>query len=271
LQQGGKTPQQSLACRVIGRIFCQKDSIVSVQVYLQDSTSSVNVDVLDQNCELYSQHTPTNGQTISFNPNQSGWYTLRFRNLNSSQTAQKAWFKATYTAPQIAAVQTTKNICSCQGTGSINISTSYGNSLQSPLNQQPVQLLLGSELVWSGRTSLSGQVSASGLTSGSYQIHWADSLPWGGVNAADALAINRHFAATNLLLGLFLKAADVNGSGSINSTDALLVNRRFTGLLASFPVGNWVFDRLNLTVNAGTNMRTTTGLCTGDVNGSHIP
>jgi alpha-amylase len=271
LQQGGKTPQQSLACRVVGRIFCQKDSIASVQVYLQDSFSSVNLDVLDQNCELFGQFTTTNGQNITFNPNQTGWYTLRILNLHSTQMAQKAWIKATYTAPQIAAVQATKNLCSCHGTGNAILTVVYGNAIQTPINQQPLRFQLGNEMVWSGRTGSTGQATAYGLVAGSYQLQWTDSLPWGGVNAADALAINRHFAATALLTGHFLKVADVNVNGSVNSTDALLVNRRFTGLLQAFPAGNWVFDCNSLPITSGSNPKTIVGLCVGDVNGSHTP
>jgi hypothetical protein len=125
--------------------------------------------------------------------------------------------------------------------------------------------------MWSGRTGSNGQAVANGLTAGVYQLTWSDSLPWGGVNAADALAINRHFAATSLLLGLFKKAADVNGNGSINSTDALLVSRRFTGSITSFSSGNWVFDRTNLSLSPGINAKSVLGVCVGDVNGSHIP
>jgi alpha-amylase len=271
LQQGGRTPQQSLACRVVGRIFCQKDSIASVQVFLQDSLSSINLDVLDQNCELFRQFTTTNGQIITFTPIETGWYTLRIRNLHTTQMAQKAWIKAIYTAPQIAAVQVTKNLCSCQGTGNAILTVVYGNSTQTPINQQPLRLQLGNEMVWSGRTGSTGQATPSGLVAGSYQLQWTDSLPWGGVNAADALAINRHFAATALLTGHFLKVADVNVNGSVNSTDALLVNRRFTGLLQAFPAGNWVFDRSSFTITSGSNSRTIIGLCVGDVNGSHTP
>jgi len=271
LQQGGRTPQQSLACRVVGRIFCQKDSIASVQVFLQDSLSSINLDILDQNCELFRQFTTTNGQIITFTPIETGWYTLRIRNLHTTQMAQKAWIKAIYTAPQIAAVQVTKNLCSCQGTGNAILTVVYGNSTQTPINQQPLRLQLGNEMVWSGRTGSTGQATPSGLVAGSYQLQWTDSLPWGGVNAADALAINRHFAATALLTGHFLKVADVNVNGSVNSTDALLVNRRFTGLLQAFPAGNWVFDRSSFTITSGSNSRTIIGLCVGDVNGSHTP
>jgi hypothetical protein len=109
------------------------------------------------------------------------------------------------------------------------------------------------------------------LPAGIYQLAWTDSLPWGGVNAADALAINRHFGATSLLQGLFKMAADVNGNGSINSTDALLVSRRFTGTIPAFSVGNWIFDRNSLSLSAGSNSKTVLGICVGDVNGSHNP
>lgn len=271
LQQGGKTPNQSLACRVVGRVFCQKDSLATVDIYIQDSTASLTMDILDAGCELFQQYTVNNGQTISFLPNQNGWYTLRVRNSSATQNSQKAWFKATYTAPQVAAVQTTKNLCSCQGTGNLTLMVTYNNSSQTPLNQQPLQLNMGSQVLWTGRTGSNGQANMNTLPAGIYQLAWADSLPWGGVNAADALAINRHFAATSLLMGLFKVAADVNGNGSINSTDALLVSRRFTGTIPAFSVGNWVFDRSSLSLSAGTNAKTVLGVCVGDVNGSHNP
>jgi hypothetical protein len=242
-----------------------------VQIYLQDSLGSVQLDVLDQNCQVFSQYTMNNGQTITWLPDQTGWFTLRYRNLQASQSAQKAWFKATYTAPQVAAVQTTKNLCSCVGSGNVTLTVVYGNTAQNPLQQQPFRLELGQELVGNSRTGSNGQATVSGIPAGAYQLNWIDSLPWGGVNAADALAINRHFAATQLLAGLYLKAADINGNGTVNSTDALLVNRRFTGLLSSFPAGNWVFDRKNLSIFSGSNLGNSTGLCVGDVNGSHTP
>ncbi|MFM9060879.1 MAG: dockerin type I domain-containing protein, partial [Bacteroidota bacterium] len=271
LQQGGKTPQQSVACRVVGRVFCQKDSLSTVEIFIQDTSANLTLDILDQSCELFQQFLVNNGQVVSFLPNQSGWFTLRIRNSSATQNAQKVWIKATYTSPQVAAVQTAKNLCSCQGNGDLTLTVNYHNGSQTPLHQQAFQLQLSPQVMWSGRTGSNGQAVANGLMAGVYQLIWSDSLPWGGVNAADALAINRHFAATSLLLGLFKKAADVNGNGSINSTDALLVSRRFTGSITSFSSGNWVFDRTNLSLSPGINAKSVLGVCVGDVNGSHIP
>jgi len=101
---------------------------------------------------------------------------------------------------------------------------------------------------------------------------WTYAVPWGGVNATDALGISRAFASLVTLSPLRFKAADVNGNGAVNNTDALLVNRRSAGMVGSFAGGDWVDD------NPGPWMAgipgvpgTIRALCKGDVNGSYQP
>ena len=104
------------------------------------------------------------------------------------------------------------------------------------------------------------------------QPSWTYAVPWGGVNATDALGISRAFASLVTLSPLRFKAADVNGNGAVNNTDALLVNRRSAGMVGSFAGGDWVDD------NPGPWMAGVPGvpgtiraLCKGDVNGSYQP
>ncbi len=107
---------------------------------------------------------------------------------------------------------------------------------------------------------------------GTYNFDASSNIQWGGTNSMDAFLIQRHFLGLNLLYGLSLDAADVDGSGFINSDDALHVQMRFVYLITSFPVGDWVFNANPMNLNFGGNYTNNlTGLCYGDVNKSYTP
>ena len=74
------------------------------------------------------------------------------------------------------------------------------------------------------------------------------------------------------LQGIFLAAADIDGSQYINSIDALAILKRFVGITSSFPVSDWTFEQKTVTIGlTGQNTIYIKGLCTGDVNGSWLP
>ncbi len=148
----------------------------------------------------------------------------------------------------------------------------YDHAVSTPLAGVPVVLktMLGNTVA-SDTTDSSGAYSLSGFANGTYIL---DALPegnWGGVNATDALQINRHFTSLLTLSPLRQIAADVNVSQAINSADALLVNRRITGLTTAFGAGNWVSDRPSFTAQGTPIQMNLRMLCVGDVNGSHAP
>ena len=148
----------------------------------------------------------------------------------------------------------------------------YDHAVSTPLAGVPVVLktMLGNTVA-SDTTDSSGAYSLSGFANGTYIL---DALPegnWGGVNATDALQINRHFTSLLTLSPLRQMAADVNANQAINSADALLVNRRITGLTTAFGAGNWVSDRPSLTAQGTPVQMNLRMLCVGDVNGSHAP
>jgi len=149
----------------------------------------------------------------------------------------------------------------------------YQNAGSTPLSAVTVRLLdfpSQTQLSSTG-TAANGAYSFSSYTNGSRLLKLSTARGWGGVNATDALLVNRHFANIANLSGLRLRAADVNLSNSVNSSDALLINRRYSNVTGSFQAGDWVFDSALVTLNGSALTRNLTGLCYGDVNGSFVP
>jgi hypothetical protein len=154
----------------------------------------------------------------------------------------------------------------------LNGSLRYDNTAQTPITNSIVQLLSGSTILQTDTTSATGLFSFGNIPDGTYSLVATTTKPWGGVNATDALNVARHFSNTQLLSGLRVVAADVNGSTSINSTDALNISRRTAAVITSFSVGNWYFESPQLSLSGGTTSnQNVRGLCYGDVNGSYNP
>ncbi|MFM7497296.1 MAG: dockerin type I domain-containing protein [Bacteroidota bacterium] len=149
----------------------------------------------------------------------------------------------------------------------------YANNATSSLSNVVVNLKLNNTVVATDTTDALGQFNLGFRAPGSYTVEYQTAKPWGGVNATDALGINRHFGNVAPLLGLALSAADANNSGAVNSTDALTVSRRFSNIITAFPLGDWVWENFNLQLVAGGtyNNLLWKGLCTGDVNASYVP
>jgi hypothetical protein len=145
----------------------------------------------------------------------------------------------------------------------------YNNSASTGLTNSDVRLLAGTAQIASATTGTGGAYTINAVPAGSYTVTGATTKPWGGVTGADALVISRHFSGAVPLVGLRLKAGDVNNNTAVNSQDALLVSRRFAGTVSSFTAGNWSFEALPVNITAGTVTQNILGLCVGDVNGSY--
>ena len=148
----------------------------------------------------------------------------------------------------------------------------YNNTPQTPMTNSTVECRDANNVVlMSAQTDATGAYSMSGMTNGTYTVTGVTSKPWGGVNSVDALGIARSFTGAAPLVGLRVKAADVNGSNTINSLDALTTSRRFSGSIATFTVGNWAYEAVPTTVAGGVTTRNIMALAYGDVNGSYQP
>ena len=157
-------------------------------------------------------------------------------------------------------------------TYSVSGTLAYNNTASTPMTNSLVRAKDSTgAIVGSDSTDATGAYSILALPSGTYTLEGATSKPWGGVNASDALAMNRHFSGSVPLVGLRLGAADVNGNGAVNASDALTTNRRFSGGLTSFSVGNWITERPSVLVSGANATQDLKMLSYADVNGSYAP
>jgi alpha-amylase len=119
LQQGGRLPNNSRDCRVVGRVF--SDTIVPIVIELFPSVpaNSITIEILDKDCQIIDTVAAAGAQTFSVSGSYSGWYTIRIRNTNSNTSGQKCWVKTTYKAPQVVQTNVVKNKCACSSSAGI--------------------------------------------------------------------------------------------------------------------------------------------------------
>jgi len=148
----------------------------------------------------------------------------------------------------------------------------YANAGASPMNNASLALKnIGDTLIAFATTNNAGSYAFVPLTCGGYKMVITPSDPWGGVNSTDALVILNHFTQTSLLTGINLKAADVNSSKTVNATDALFVMKRYTGMITSFPSGDYFTKCDTLIINNNQVIDNYRMICFGDVNASFSP
>lgn len=149
----------------------------------------------------------------------------------------------------------------------------YGNTSATPLIGVILSLEdLAGNVVATTITGISGQYVFSDVTPGSYTIKGSTSIVPGGFNSTDALIVAKHFVNINPLSGIYLKSANVDQLVNVNMLDALYIQRRFSGIIQTFPNGDWVFEQpVQATLAGETYIVNIKGLCYGDVNGSFIP
>ena len=200
------------------------------------------------------------------------------------------------TSATISLTETTASPAACSGTTVLNVSISnifyslsgqltYDNQLATPLNGQTIKLInsLGYEIATTTTTTyvdnsipanpleVKGYYQFNAIHPGSYTLKTIiNNIPWGGVNATDALHIKRHVVGLSYLYDLPLVAADINLSGTVNSTDALLLQLRAVGIISQFVGGDWVLGDTLVSV-AGNTVHNLKILAMGDVNKSYVP
>ncbi len=127
-------------------------------------------------------------------------------------------------------------------------------------------------LLDSADTETGGHFQLGNIRSGRYVLDASTLSAWGGVNATDALIINRASVQLVMLDSMQEIAADVNNTHSITAADALLALRRSLGIDNSFDAGDWYFLPDTVEVKGDTlyNQKIS-GICIGDVNRSFQP
>jgi hypothetical protein len=148
----------------------------------------------------------------------------------------------------------------------------YANTGANPMkNASMVIKDFGGTTIASTTTNTSGVYAFGSFTSGNYTMTITPSNAWGGVNSTDALGILNHFAQISPLTGMKLAASDVNESSTVNGTDVLFVMKRYTGLITSFPSGDYLYNSDTI-YTIGTQVTNNIKMiCFGDVDASFAP
>jgi parallel beta-helix repeat protein len=131
--------------------------------------------------------------------------------------------------------------------GTIRYNRNNGN--HTPIQYVDVKVMDGATEVASATTNAAGYFEIPALANDNYTLELSTTIPWGGGNSTDALAIQRaaigsypvFYLPANADFILRNKVADVNANALVNATDALLVKRRAIQLVNSFAAGDWAF------------------------------
>ena len=98
----------------------------------------------------------------------------------------------------------------------ISVTFLYNNSANTALDSLWIFLLNNGTKIDSTQTNLNGECQFTGIAPGTYTLSATTGKPWGGVNATDAIKIQRHFVGLEpLTIPVRLLAGDVNNSNFI--------------------------------------------------------
>ena len=117
LQQGGKLPNNSRDCRVVGKVFPDSATTVTVYVYPENPSLSITLEWINNACEVVDTLAAVGTMTFQASAQYAGWHTLRIRNTTPNQAGQKCWVKVNYTAPQVVQTNVAKQKCACVQSG----------------------------------------------------------------------------------------------------------------------------------------------------------
>ena len=101
MKQGGQLPAASTAYRTAGRIYVESGKTVTYTLFPTDATRSLAVELVSGTSTIVSSKTGTGNLIGTYTPTATGWLTLRAKNASTANPAQRAFVKATYTAPAV--------------------------------------------------------------------------------------------------------------------------------------------------------------------------
>ncbi|MCF8303869.1 MAG: hypothetical protein K9I94_11385 [Bacteroidales bacterium] len=130
----------------------------------------------------------------------------------------------------------------------------------------------GSTILQETTTDASGNYEFAGVTAGDYMLEvFSTESSWGGINAFDFIYLINHLNGNSPLEGLFLEAADINGSGNVNAFDGIYLKNRINhGNTNGWREESWLFNVETISID-GQDLTNTMllGICTGDLNASN--
>ncbi len=244
LGQGGQLPANSTNQRVAGKIYVQNGT--NVAYYLKPSIDNTNISIslwdlngnkLSEASGNSSAASPISG---SYSATYTGWVTIKVRNANTSQPAQKVWANVTYTAP--TSVNTRDSINSARTRASVwtgNAGTSditdCGNWEEGkvPASNSVIVVPSYANPAPAFPNSIAGRVIAIPQTGNTYKlVNKVNIITKNSANTYSTTTIADGSYAVNSLVpnesnGYTIKPSKNNGikAGGVNTNDVLFVQR----------------------------------------------
>ncbi len=244
LGQGGQLPANSTNQRVAGKIFVQSGT--NVAYYLKPAIDNTNISIslwdLDGNklSEASGNSTAASPISGSYSATYTGWITIKVRNANTAQPAQKVWANITYTAPTTLNTRDVANAATTRvsiWTGNAGTADIYdcGNWEEGkvPNSNSVIKVPSFASPAPSFPNSVSGRVIALSSTTGTYKlVNNANLVSRNNANTYNTTVINGVYNLSSLVPSessnytiKLSKNNDVVKSGGVNATDVLFVQR----------------------------------------------
>ncbi len=243
LGQGGQLPASSTNQRVAGKIYVQTGTSVAYKLSpaIDNTNISISLWDLDGNklSEAIGNSTAASPISGSFSATFTGWITIKVRNANTSQPAQKAWANLTYTAPTSINTRDSLNAAKTRTsvwTGNAGTSdiTDCGNWEEAVLPKNGSTVIVPSYASPAPvfPNSLAGRVIAIPQTGNTYKlvnkvnINTKSSVTlYATTTVADGSFLNSNLIPNNSYVIKPSKNNDLGKSSGINATDVLFVQR----------------------------------------------
>ena len=100
LQQGGELPANSTALRTVGKICPLNGTTITVNLFPEKPTNNVILRLFNQSGVETTNVSGPGTLTLTYTAAAIEYHTLRVQNANNSNSDQKVYVKANYTAPQ---------------------------------------------------------------------------------------------------------------------------------------------------------------------------
>lgn len=156
-----------------------------------------------------------------------------------------------------------------QVTGTLTYHDTWG------MDNSTVYLMdLNGNVLESCATDAAGNYIFNNVSTGDYLLSASTNLPAGGVDLGDAWLIMMHLYGWYPLTDIQAMAADVDGNGAVEWNDYFTIVFGWFNMGYPFPIGDWVFETVPITVTSARDGGGGGGLSsssTGDVSGLYVP